>query len=546
MRWNRTGLLVIGVFLAFNLLFLNQTFSLWDDDEAAYAGFAQQMLRSGDWVNLDYQWSSVHRKPPLHIWTVAISFRILGENEFALRLPSAVAVWLTCASVWWFGRRPFGEDRAAWAAVILASSFVLPVFGKVALTDATLLLFQTTAALGLLNHIHQPRARWNALLWTSVALGALAKGPPVLILIGGLWAWLLAFHPQRRNLLGTQPWLFLPCALLPLGAWLYLSWQRDGGGLVAFLYDWYVRRRIGGNVLGHSGPPGYHLVVLLLSFAGWMPFLAMAVGERVRAWRRAWSPNQIALAGWMVFGWLFFEVMSSKTPSYALAAQPAWALAIAPQVCRAVPPFPRAFRAAVVLQTAVWLGLLGSVSAFAYRLIGAQSLWPVGLLLAVAAVTGTWAVTSLWRWRPLGSLYSVAFAMTFVAMLTNVAAAAVEPSRIKSTRRMVATAFQWAHESGAVPVYYTGLDVQQKRPALAVYLSRRFRSHSEVIPAVAVERYFSPEPALFIVGTRAEEVFRALGSRQPGMPTARLQRVDWLSTNDRLRSHPFWLLRNFD
>src|SRR5262245_17837218 len=101
MRWNRTGLLIVGAVLAFDLLLFNQTISLWDDDEAAYAGFAQQMLRSGDWVTLDYQWSSLHRKPPLHIWTVAVSFLIFGENEFALRLPSVMAIWLTCASLWW-------------------------------------------------------------------------------------------------------------------------------------------------------------------------------------------------------------------------------------------------------------------------------------------------------------------------------------------------------------------------------------------------------------------------------------------------------------
>jgi 4-amino-4-deoxy-L-arabinose transferase-like glycosyltransferase len=118
MAWNRTWLLCVGAFLAFNSLLFNHDISLWDNDEAAYAGFAQQMLDSGDWVNPHYQWSSIHRKPPLHFWTVAVSFSLLGVNEFALRLPSVLAVWLTCASLWWFGRRLFGEDRAAWAATI--------------------------------------------------------------------------------------------------------------------------------------------------------------------------------------------------------------------------------------------------------------------------------------------------------------------------------------------------------------------------------------------------------------------------------------------
>ena len=546
MFWSRTWLLLVGAFLAFNLLLFNHGVSLWDDDEAAYAGFAQQMRESGDWVNPQFQWAGIHRKPPFHFWTVAISFSIFGVNEFALRLPSVLAVWLTCASLWWFGRRLFGEDRAAWAAIILASSLVIPLFGKMALTDATLLMFQTTAVLGLLNYLHQPHLRWNVLLWASVALGVLTKGPPILILVGGLWAWLLVFHPQRRNLIGTHPWLFLPIALLPLGAWMYLSWLRDEGRLLAFLYDWYVVRRVGGSVLGQTGPPGYHLVVLLISFAAWLPFLGMAIGERARTWRQPWSPNQIALAGWMVFGWLFFELMSSKSPSYALAAQPAWALAIAPQLCRRVPLFPRAFKAAIVLQALVWLGIVGALSVGAYRLMGAQALWPVGMLIVVTAMAGLWMGKHLWLSHRLGGVWVTVFAMSVFTMLITVVAWVVEPSPLKAMKPMVDTAFRWAKEDRTIPVYYTGLRVKQKRKSLPVYLARRFESHQELTPDDAAARYLSPAPALFILGTDRDGFFRSLKLRPEDIPTHRLQRIDWLSTDRRPRARPFWLLRNFD
>jgi 4-amino-4-deoxy-L-arabinose transferase-like glycosyltransferase len=546
MLWNRTWLLFVGAFLAVNSLLFNHDISLWDSDEAAYAGFAQQMLDSGDWVNPHYQWSNIHRKPPLHFWTVAVSFSIFGVNEFALRLPSVLAVWLTCASLWWFGRRLFGEDNAAWAATILASSLFIQLLAKVGLTDATLLLFQTTAALGLLHFIHQPHFRWNLMLWTSVALGVLAKGPPVLILIGGLWAWLLAFHPQRRNLIGTHPWLFLPVALLPAGAWMYLSWVRDEGRLLAFFYEFYVVRRVGGHVLGQTGPPGYHFVVLLISFAAWMPFVWMAIGERIHTWRHTWSPNQIALTGWMVFGWLFFEVMSSKSPSYALAAQPAWALAIAPQLCRRVPLFPRTFKAAILLQVVLWLGIVGTLSGFAYWLMGAQSLWSVGMLIGVAAMTGVYMVKHLWQSHRLGGISSTVFAMSVSTMFITVVAWVVEPSPIKTIKPMVETAYHWAKESDAIPVYYTELHNVQKKASLPVYLSRHFQSHQQLTLDSAAARYLSPAPALFIIGTGSEGFFNALKLRQTVIPQQRLRRIEWLSTDRRLRSYPFWLLRNFD
>jgi hypothetical protein len=252
------------------------------------------------------------------------------------------------------------------------------------------------------------------------------------------------------------------------------------------------------------------------------------------------------LTGWIVFGWLFFELMSSKSPSYALAAQPAWALAIAPQLCRSVPLFPRAFKVAIVLQAAVWLGIVGAVSGCAYWLVGAQALWPVGMLIAVAAVTGAGMIKHLWQSHRLGGIYSAVFPMSVITMLITVAAWAVEPSPLKTIKPMVETAYEWAKKSKTVPVYYTELHITQKRKSLAVYLSRRFQSHQEATPESTVARYLSPVPALFIVGTGGQEVFTALKVRQIEIPQRRLQRIEWLSSDRQFRSYPFWLLRNFD
>jgi hypothetical protein len=110
----------------------------------------------------------------------------------------------------------------------------------------------------------------------------------------------------------------------------------------------------------------------------------------------------------------------------------------------------------------------------------------------------------------------------------------------------VETAYHWAKESRTIPVYYTDLPARQKRQSLPVYLSRRFQSHQELTPDSAVERYLSPAPALFIIGRGSAAFFNALKLRADGIPSQRLQRIESLSTNHNLRSHPFWLLRNFD
>ena len=94
-RPHKYFMLAAFAFLLINLFLIGYQMSLWDDDEAAYAGFALRMIETGDWVNPDYFWSDVHRKTPFHFWTIAISYLIFGVNEFAVRVPAALAVVIT-------------------------------------------------------------------------------------------------------------------------------------------------------------------------------------------------------------------------------------------------------------------------------------------------------------------------------------------------------------------------------------------------------------------------------------------------------------------
>ena len=149
------------VLFVINLLVMNNGVAYWDEDEAAYAGFAIEMLQTGDWVNPNFEHATIHRKTPLHFWTIASCYKLFGTNEFATRLPSSIAILLTCFLVFRLGRNLWGEKIACRAALILMSSIAIPIMGKMAFTDATLLCFSTLSVLSLLNYMEQPNWRWN-------------------------------------------------------------------------------------------------------------------------------------------------------------------------------------------------------------------------------------------------------------------------------------------------------------------------------------------------------------------------------------------------
>src|SRR6516164_10699300 len=65
--------------------------SLWDIDEGLNAEAAREMLESGDWVVPTFNFKPRTAKPAMLYWLQAYSYRHFGVNEFAARLPSALA-----------------------------------------------------------------------------------------------------------------------------------------------------------------------------------------------------------------------------------------------------------------------------------------------------------------------------------------------------------------------------------------------------------------------------------------------------------------------
>src|ERR671929_1019194 len=65
--------------------------SLLDPDEAHYAELTREMLHSGSWLVPLLDGKPFIDKPVLFHWLQGASVMLLGETEFAARLPSALA-----------------------------------------------------------------------------------------------------------------------------------------------------------------------------------------------------------------------------------------------------------------------------------------------------------------------------------------------------------------------------------------------------------------------------------------------------------------------
>jgi len=233
-------------------IFLGTAFSpphLMDDVDAVQAQIAANMVHSGDWVTARLNGVAYLEKSPLGYWLTATSYTIFGINDWAARLPLALAVIALCWVTFRFGRWAFGADAGLYAGLALSTCIGLFLFTRILIPDAILTLAITVALWSFLRALdpdeRHPRL-WAAILAVSLAMGLLLKG---LIALVFPCAAAIVYLAATRQLFSRAAWRKLHVFSGVLIA-----------GIVAV--PWYVLATLHNppffDFTMHSGPGQYH------------------------------------------------------------------------------------------------------------------------------------------------------------------------------------------------------------------------------------------------------------------------------------------------
>ena len=300
------------------LAFFNQlgSFPLFDVDEGAFSEATREMLERGDFVTTYLNGQLRFDKPILVYWLQALSVTLLGINEFAFRLPSALASLGWIGAIFVFTREQSDRGTAYAAALIAATTLGLGVIGRGATADALLNLFLALSMFDIARYLSQPLARYRRRAFLWIALGVLAKGPIALLI--PFVASALAFALQGklrqwgRALIDPLAWLILLAIAAP---WYMLEYQREGDAFIAGFFMRHHVERFMSPLQGHHGGLLYYipaLLLLLLPYSG----LFLRILPRVRALRA----SQLDTLLWCWFGYVlvFFSLAGTKLPHYVL------------------------------------------------------------------------------------------------------------------------------------------------------------------------------------------------------------------------------------
>ncbi|WP_026733753.1 ArnT family glycosyltransferase [Fischerella sp. PCC 9605] len=391
---------------------------LIDETEPLFAEASRQMYVTGDWITPFFNGETRFDKPALIYWCQAIAYSILGVNEWAVRLPSAIAamgvISLAFYTVQWHLSREDALKQASYpprrwftaclVAAIMALSPEMIVWGRTGVSDmlltgciaSALLCFFLGYAIGdkgqgigdrgqggqeglgrnspssspdSRSPIPNPQSpipnNWYLACYVLIAGGILTKGPVGIVLPGLIIGVFLLYLGKLREVVREMRLLLGMLIILGLSLpWYVLVIWRNGWNFINAFFGYHNIERFTEVVNGHTAPWYFYFLVVLLGFAPYSVYLPLSMA-RLKFWQRKYwrSQERSQQLGLFAFFWFvsifgFFTIAVTKLPSYVLPLMPA----------------------AAILVGLLWSDLLGGVGEWRSGRVGARGpLWGWGL-----------------------------------------------------------------------------------------------------------------------------------------------------------------------
>jgi len=481
---------------------------LFDPDEGLHAAIAQEMVQRGDYVTPTFLGQPFLDKPILFFWAEALSLRLFGDREFAVRLPPLLFGLAGMLSVSLLGGALFGQASGLIAGIAYGTMLLPLGVSQVAVHDIGLIPFMCVACWCLVRvaaggHV----VRLGILAGLLLGLSILTKG-----LVGCVFAAIFAacLAARQREVL---PRVFFALAIAGIISVLvavpwYLAMEQAHPG---YLHYYFIERHLEGYLTAtqrHAGRPWWYYLPIVAG--GALPWTAY-LGVELNQWRQ--HSTRIMVWAWFLVGLLFLSMGESKLVTYALPVFPALALLVGDTVAR---------RTLATLRTPFVLHAFFLIAIVAAGLFGLEWRYEAapGWLWAVSGTVVVQVIASAWTaWRspaeyPLPMWASGATIASLVVMMLVMRQAAAW-----MTARDLAMAFN-AH--GSLPSRVSVVD--ERIGSLVFYLAPPLRaqataerlveaSFSEALARARMDQ----DDAIIAVRHRQIERFKQLS---PALPEA--------------------------
>ncbi len=326
--------------------------SIWDANEAFYVETPREMLQHGDFISPTFNYQPRLNKPVLSYWIVAAFYKVFDVSVGVQRLPIALGAVTIILAALLLARAAGNLEAGLWAAAGLAVAPRLVMFGRRIFIDIYISMFMALTLLffALAERYPERRRVFLLLMYASVGLGVLTKGPVAAALPALVFGMYLVLHREVRRI--TQ--LMIPVGLIVVLAivvpWYAALYHRYGWTYItSFIVGENIARYTEGLGVEQRRGLSFYLPVV---FSDSFPWSLCLFG---------------AAAMWFV-DWRNRQALKTAAPSVKLPL---------------TVPLDHAFR----IQSLLWLWILVIVLFFTFS-AAKQDLYIFPIVPAVAALAG--------------------------------------------------------------------------------------------------------------------------------------------------------------
>ena len=465
--------------------------SIWDANEAYYVETPREMIERGDFIAPTFNYEPRFNKPVLSYWIVSGFYKVFGVSVGVQRVPIALGAIVMVLTAFFLARAAWplpapgapsrALDAALWAALGLAIAPRLLMWSRRIFIDIYISMFMglTLLFFALSERYPERRRLFLILMYVSVGLGMLTKGPVAVALPGLAFALYLLAHRELKRVRH----MMIPAGVLIVLAivvpWYAALYHRFGWTYItSFFINENVARYTEGLGVRPSRGPFYYLPVVFTDSFPWSLCLIGAAAMWFADRRLLGSAQPLEhvtqrvrtlLWLWILTIALFFTLSAAKQDLYIFPIVPAVAALAGVFVARgeehADARWGEAVRATVfaagLLLTAAALGTL-------YIFRGAGKVYALDGAAAVGVVGALGGVVTLALALGKRTRYAIiALAMSLIALnWTFVIRVLPSFEQYKPVPRLSETIRQRAQSGDLVAHYNVAL------PSMVYYLDR--------------------------------------------------------------------------
>ena len=381
-------------------------------DEFRYAQIPHEMLATGNYAAPRQLEMRYFEKPAPGYWWTAASFRVFGENAFALRLPCALGALLAAAMISFQVRQSLRDEKiAAAAAILFLCCGLVYGIGTFAVLDSQTTGFITGVSVTAFLAAVEPHfnRRKTALLIACGIFAALAfmTNGFIAFAVPGLSMLGFLIWERRWKEFYQLPWIPLVTAVVVIAPWALAAHRADGDFWRYFTIVEHWERFTMDNP-GQHPEPWWFLILPLVG--GAFPAALLAPTAFAIGYRRWKELLRLPLYRFslcaVVLPFLFFSASSGKLATYVLPCFPPLAVLGAGGIAAYFRSggSGRTFRWTMDIWS--WLMLIGGVGAILTGILApVPELVPLRPMLFVAGGIGIVYGAALWycrrySWRP--------------------------------------------------------------------------------------------------------------------------------------------------